>query len=466
MSTIASTIEPAPTFPLPFARQRDALAKLEAYLTRVSQKIQQSKELRRCYEFSDGLIKLHDDRPQYDTHRLRSFLQGRWNGLREPHDYPIPAPARNGMFSIRSRDWGRLAYCDDQLTLWAEFETLCHLMKSVRNFSSEHVSAHNEVFPRIKSAIDGLSLLADPDLLQSVSEKALLWIRLPDLEARCLATVCRTRYGRAVMAEAAVSHKNLNRFTADELDLAGSGFMTGADRTSINSYIEKLAGCLLFSAGLRLSDHATMGLFRRVGATSISLDLMRSIRDRLVDRFPELDRIECETAASFFRRFSHQPPNTEQRSITHEIHIALDHRSTKADRLNRFEEFAERRCLGYEERHELLAIVNRVHDVEGLAQDLLAEDRHTPTGRLRGHCLLTESTAEFLDLADDVIKSLHFTIGVEMSLPVWKIDEALVAEVPERDAARIRSQVEAVAQATGARLLNMPLSVDIQIATS
>jgi len=65
-----------------------------------------------------------------------------------------------------------------------------------------------------------------------------------------------------------------------------------------------------------------------------------------------------------------------------------------------------------------------------------------------------------------VIKSLHFTIGVEMSLPVWKIDEALVAEVPERDAARIRSRVEAVAQATGARLLNMPLSVDIQIATS
>lgn len=440
-------------------------AELELRRRELERRLNSFPALRQCYRSEDGSIKADRNWPQYRQERLRRWLRERWDILREPHDYPAPAPHHAGEFSIRPQDWGRIVRCDEQLALWAEFEETFHAIKMLGNAAGDTLPIHTETLPRLKAVPFGSDVLTRVVRFTPTAGKSLIRIRLPDLESRCLAVMCRWRYGQSQLADAAIDSENLNELVADALALdAGPGPLRTDLPTESESARRQVAASLLFATGLKLGDRALQGLLEAAGIVS-DLRAIREKRERLVQVFPELEVLECETAATVYARFQADVPREIRRRISQELHIAVGSSTQAPERTSRLHGLHQLHSLGFDGFHELLKRFQGATSAESLAEDLLAEKRRTPSGRVRGRCRLTVGTAEFLDLADDVKKTILFALAVELDYRVAVTADALWAEVTG-DVLRAQTQVSALIQAAGATMLSMPLASEFEVISS
>jgi hypothetical protein len=465
-AAVALLMRPSLQFPLSPAERADALEDLERRRSDLTEQVKSHPNLLRCYELADGSIKFHKDLSQYESRRLRAWLHERWNGLREPHDYLSPAPQRDSKISIRPEDWGRLADCDEQLALWAQLEKTCHAMKSLRSLTGETLAIDYELVPRLKTNWPGIGLLASLGRLRPTPGKSLVRIRFPDLESRCLAAMCRTRYGESRLADAAGEPGNLNRHVADALASCAAVDGPWTDGRSASDPVgPAAAAALLFAAGLNLGDRAAQGLIKRASGSVLDLGVIRETRQRLISLFPELEALECETAAVFHRRFAYGPVITEQRRhITQQIHLAVEPSESLSIRRSRLMKTMALHHMDHDKSRELLGKLQSKRSSESLAEDLLADQRWTTSGRLRGRCRLTEATAEFLDLTDDVLKGVLYELGVEKGLRVGMIGGTLVVEAAD-ESSLLHAELESRIQIVGNHILSMPLAFEMYVVT-
>lgn len=460
---IALAKKPTLLCPLSSGERAEAVVELEERRSGLEERLKGFPNLWKCYQSQDGSIKVVGNWPPYRRQQLRKWLHERWNDLREPHDYPAPAPQHAGEISIRLQDWGRLVRSDEQLMLWAEFENTFHAIKELRSAAVETLPIRYEIMPRLKAVPFGIDLLTRVARLAPTAGKRLLRIQLPDLESRCLAAMCSWWYGQSKLADAANDSGNLNEIVADVLSLDAGREPPRMDiRSESDPTRRQIAASLLFATGLNLGDRASYALLQSAGIIC-DWSGIREMRQRLVSAFPELDAVECRTSAIFHRRFAYGPVIPEKwREITQQIHVAVNPSTPPSERTSRIRGVQRFHQMEYARSRELMHKFEGNPSAESLAEDLLAEQRRTPSGRLRGRCRLTEATAEFLDLADDVKKTILFALAVEQELPVAVTSDALWVEVRD-DGSTSQHHVDAVIQVTGARMLSMPLACEIKV---
>ena len=95
--------------------------------------------------------------------------------------------------------------------------------------------------------------------LASRPQAVLLLVRFPDLETRCLAAMCRTRFGIGTLAEVALHESDLNQHVANVLDLNSHSFPQGPGHQPSAAQLAAAASELLLGTGLKLSNRILQG---------------------------------------------------------------------------------------------------------------------------------------------------------------------------------------------------------------
>lgn len=443
--------------PLQFAMSAvdrgSAIEELQRNQAELGNQIESRKDLRHCYRGSPGPIKLRNGLPDYDSPKLRTRLAQRWHDLHDAHEYPAPPARRNNKVSLEPQDWGCLVDCDVELELWAKFEQVCRTIEFLRGF--EFIDVEYEVVPRLRPRNVALLGLVGHGWLRPRSGKTLVEVRFPDLESRCLASLCQSRFLQSALARAAGEQPNLNVYVADSLGLAARLFQASSQSNALSPDLQAVAAMLIRGAGLKLSDRALQRLIRQASGIDVGLQQLRGVRNQLVEVFGELRALEYETPNLIARSLELREGSWDSDAglATHRFHRAI-----YTNQWRPFRWLLEPGGPTYSTTVRLNEGEQGDPSLANYSEGLLSETRRTSSGRVRGRCHLSVSTAEYLDLADDTLKAIMFEIASEQGFAGGCFGGNLLVEVPESDETeQIRRQIETTTNLIGYRVLGMPL---------
>lgn len=423
--------------------ERAALIRdVDNQLRRVLEELERVTELRRCYRPTEGDIRMANGRPKSNTHVLRKWLHQTWHRLRAEHDYPVEPPRTTSPAA-----WRSLVDSHDHLSTWAEFEDLCRLRTALENNTSPVEPA--VTVPRLHRLNEYWDRLAGRGVLRPPEGFQFITVKLPDLESRCLARICADSFGESHLLVDAEDAEDLNRHVAGVIDSKTVMPALSEDASS------RLSTAFLFATGLLLPDKALVTLLRRKCEVEVTLDEVRRLRNTLLAAYPDLDAYECRSAEVIYANLeisADRQPSDNPRRFAQAHYIGAN----TTDFTQLFFHQGPYRVLG--RVPELQTFLRRGMSGHELAVRTLSCWRQTRTGRLHAPTIFGPETAEFLDLADDVRKSLLFELANQLNGAVGIVADQIVVAIPEgTDFERIELQVRAACDRVGQQILELRL---------
>jgi hypothetical protein len=422
-----------------------------------ARRVARDDTLRRCFQPATGGIVFSDDLPRLNNERLREWLRDNLAECENVEGGPLPCPQEsNGKLSLAPEAWGILRQCDPQIGTWAQLAEVSNSLRFLRE--KESIRVEYDAFPRIWQRPDAklIGSLVGKSLIEPSPGKQFVVGEFVDLEFRAFAFYCRRCYDAqsrlAQLVEQApdaiqaianylADHQEFSRFFASG-DIVRGDCQLDATRALLTALIYKLS-----------YRHTFFMLREEVGLSITSSDTER-LQHIVIELFPELRaHLDADSALRLLSSNLEIDESACQQALgAHDARTIQ--RAIHGLRVGRGFEQIFNQLHDLNRNSRLREALGSMSGSRGLAECLFSRPVSTPTGRVRGPALFSEGVAEHLDIVDDVIKAVAYSLVAGGADLVALNDRTWVVEVPNDGVADECRRLERLAKAAALQMLD------------
>ena len=342
-------------------------------------------------------------------------------------------------FVARPEDYGVRTGYDHLLHAWSDCEGAARVRDLARTAPEHGIRPEYEIIPRLATSQPNLATvgkIAPGGLFEAGDGKQLLIVGFPELELRSLASVLERRVGATGLAAVFRDGRSPTQEIANCLG-GQRGKKSDAVEDDEQAQWTAIATTAIEAIALRLGNPIMKEMIRCRTGHVVGLSDVAAFERTVLQLFPELsalhvdrtysvlaDRLrvslsECETALR--GRNGELPPPAELKRLF----FGLEHRLDPRLHPDLF-----RKMRHVNRNPELSGLLLDGAPSAGMYDHLLSECHVAHTGRVRYRARLSDFNAEYLDIADAVLKSVMYALveaGLEM---VGCNGQVIAVEVP------------------------------------